>query len=82
MTGVSKDSSLQNSLIRRLMRRRRQRTNGLDEAGVVGALQILSGGRGVTHSNHTHQEREAVGEVKGNNRIKLIDGNDIQFVVA
>ena len=45
VTGVSKDSSLQNSLIRRLMRRRRQRTRGLDEADIVDVLKILSGGK-------------------------------------
>lgn len=35
--------SLQNSPIRRLNQRRRQRASGLDEADVVDALQILSG---------------------------------------
>ena len=43
MTGVSKVPSLLNSPIRRMMRRRPQRTSGSDEADAVDALQILSG---------------------------------------
>ena len=43
VTGVSKVPSLLNSPIRRMMRRRPQRTSGSDEADAVDALQILSG---------------------------------------